>query len=150
MSNTDKPPVTVTNLMTMGFTDILQSLSLYYTAEIEPSAARLEDALNMLDDRLRRLTNYHSYLTELYAYAVHYTRSAPKETKSEMMDKRDALEKILKTVELKIKTVSRAITVKELKIKESYGQGVGQARNASSAFNQPISNTINQKRGSWD
>lgn len=146
MGNMDRPPVTVTSLMTMGFVDVLQSLSIYYTSEIEQASTNLGDALDAYDDRLRRLTNYHSYLTELYAYSVHYTRSAPKETKSDMMDKRDALEKILKTVELKMKTVSRAITVKELKIKESYGQGVGQARNASNTFN---TNSTTQKRGSW-
>jgi Na+/phosphate symporter len=137
----DRLPITVTNIMLIGFSDMLESLSQYYTEEIEKPALETKEALDTLDDRLRRLTNYHSYLTELYNYAIHYTRNAPKETKSDMMDKRDALEHILKTVDTKIKTTSRMITVREIKTKDNYGQGVGQARNAS--------NSANKYSGGW-
>ena len=128
----DKLPVTVTNIMLISFSDMLESLSKFYVEEIEQPVQDTKDALDTLDDKLRRLTNYHSYLTEIYNYAVHYTRNAPKETKGDMMDKRDALEHILKTVDVKIKTTSRMVTVREIKMKDNYAQGVGQARNASS------------------
>ena len=127
----NKLPITVTNIMLVGFVDMLEALSTYYTSEIERPADNTQEALNGLDDKLRELTNYYSYLTELYNYAVHYTRNAPKEVKSEMMDKRDALEKILKSIDTKIKTTSRMITVREIKMKEGYAQGVGQVRNAT-------------------
>lgn len=132
----DKLPVTVTNIMLIGFSDMLEALSVYYTDEIEKPVNDTKDALDTLDEKLRKLTNYHSYLTELYNYAVHYTRNSPKETKGDMMDKRDALEHILKTVDVKIKTTSRMVTVREIKMKDNYAQGVGQARNASESANR--------------
>jgi hypothetical protein len=137
----DKLPVTVTSLMYIGFSDMLDQLAKYYTEEVEKQPEGL-DALNTLDEKLRRYTNYYSYLTELYNYAVHYTRSITgensKEAKTLMMDKRDALERILKAVDVKIKTSSRMITVREIKVKEGHAQSVGQARNAS-----------NQDRSRW-
>lgn len=140
MSSDDKLPITVTSLMYVSFPEMLEQLAKYYTEEVERQEGT--NALDALDEKLRRYTNYYSYLTELYNYAVHYTRSisgdGSKDAKNLMMDKRDALERILKAVDIKIKTSSRMITVREIKAKEGHAQGLGQARNAS-----------NQDRNRW-
>jgi len=109
--------ITATNLITMGFSEILSGLSDMYVKDIEKPSQDAK-SLDALAEDLRKLTNHYAYLTELYNYACHYTRNAPKEVKSDFIDKRDALERIMKSIDIKIKTTSRLVTVFELKAKE--------------------------------
>lgn len=107
--------VTVNNLRTISVEEMLGALASYYLEPIPEGVYGDVERLGMVEYHLGRLANIHSYIIHLWNHAdvwtTRYKELEDKPRYADMIRKRDALERIARTVELKYKSTSRQLTI---------------------------------------
>lgn len=108
------PNVTIDNVTTLSFTDMLIALKPYTQERIPEGVSHSAEAYTDIEQMIGRFANVYSYLIYLYAYVANSVNIAKRkgdtERKEALTRKKDALYELARAVRYKHEACSRMLT----------------------------------------